>query len=376
MSIAFHPSDGFTVGMEMEFQLIDRQTQDLVDGILPLMELYPGSVNVKPEMIQNTVEVISDPCRDSAELQQNMQALVSGVLARCEALGMQLCGAGTHPFCKQPALVTPLPRYRSMEKSSGFLSHNQITYATHVHLGMPSGDEALRLMHELKVYLPLLIALSANSPFWRGEDTGFAAFRHRILAGSRNYDIPPDFSDWRAFEQFFLAMQHARVIEEINDIHWHIRPRPHLGTLEVRVMDAQATVFEATSLAVFLQGLVLFLQAARTGHEAGTPLQPLSWWSLKDNCFIASRFGIDAQFIVNETGDLEPLRSVALRTLEQITPFTDPAIAQPHLRHLRSMLDDGLPYARQRAVFNDSGSLEEVVRAMALRLSHETGRGR
>jgi carboxylate-amine ligase len=357
--------------MEMEFQLVDKQTLDLVDGILPLMELYPGSVNVKPEMIQNTVEVASRPCKDTAELEHHMQSLVSELIARCEGLGMRLCGAGTHPFCKRLAAITPQPRYQSMERAAGLLIHNQVTFATHVHMGMPSGDEAIRLMHELKVYLPLLIALSANSPFWHGNDTGYAAYRHRILASSRNYDIPPDFADWKAFEHFFMTMQHARVIGGINNIHWHIRPRPHLGTLEVRVMDAQPTVFEAISLAVFIQGLVLFLQATRNEDKDDKPLQPLSWWSLKDNCFIASRFGIDAQFIVNERGDIEPLRNVALKTLELISPFIDSLTAQPHLEHLRKMIDDGPPYARQRAVYQESGALEEVVRSFSQALSRE-----
>jgi carboxylate-amine ligase len=375
MSIAFHPSDGFTVGMEMEFQLVDKQTLDLVDGILPLMEIYPGSEYIKPEMIQNTVEVASRPCKNTAELEHHMQSLVSELIARCEELGMRLCGAGTHPFCKRLAAITPRPRYQSMERAGGLLIHNQVTFATHVHMGMPSGDEAVRLMHDLKVYLPLLIALSANSPFWHGNDTGYAAYRHRILASSRNYDIPPDFADWKAFEHFFITMQHARVIEGINDIHWYIRPRPHLGTLEVRIMDAQPTVFEAVSLAAFIQGLALFLQATRNGHEGDKPLQPLSWWSLKDNCFIASRFGIDAQFIVNEEGDISALRDVALKTLEQISPFTDSVTAQPHLERLRKMIDDGLPYARQRAVSHDTGALEEVVHSMALELAHETRRG-
>ncbi len=375
MSLPFRPSAGFTVGMEMEFQLVDSHTMDLVDGIMPLMEFYPGSVNVKPEVIQNTVEVASDPCRDTAGLERHMRALVADVQLRCRELGMQLCGAGTHPFCRRPAAVTPEPRYLSMKSEAGLLSHNQVTFATHVHLGMPGGDEALRLMRELKVYLPVLIALSANSPFWHGEDTGFAAYRHRVLAASRNYDIPPDFDAWQAFEQFHDTMLHAGVIESINDIHWHIRPRPHLGTLEVRVMDVQPTVAMSISLAVLIQGLVLFLQQARHGDSAGRPLQPLSWWSLKDNCYIASRYGIDARFIVNEQGDIEALRDIALRMLDQVTPYTDAHSGRPHLERLRSLIDDGPPYSRQRNIQRDSGSLEEVVRSLCRELQQEIAAG-
>lgn len=374
MSIEFHPSEGFTVGMEMEFQLIDRNTQDLVDGIMPLMEFYPGSVNIKPEMIQNTVEVASKPCQDIAELEDHLRPLVAELLDRCGELDMQLSGAGTHPFCKRLASITPQPRYQAMERVAGLLSHSQITFATHVHLGMPSGDEAVRLMHELKVYLPLLIALSANSPFWYDNDTGFAAYRHRILASSRNYDFPPDFTNWSEFEHFFGTMQHARVIESINDIHWYIRPRPHLGTLEVRIMDAQATISEAIALAAFIRALAVYLQNTRDGDEGDRPLQPLSWWLLKDNSYIASRYGIDAQFIINEKGDLARLQDVAFRTLEAISTYADPVSERPHLNDLCARIDSGLPYARQRAVFNDTGTFEEVVRSLSLALVCETNK--
>ncbi|UCC57093.1 MAG: YbdK family carboxylate-amine ligase [Gammaproteobacteria bacterium] len=371
MSIEFHPSDGFTVGMEMEFQLIDEKTLDLVDGIMPLMEFYPGSINIKPEFIQNTVEVASRPCRDIAELGSHMRSLISELLDRCGELDMQLCGAGTHPFCKRMAAITPQARYQAMERLAGLLSHSQITFATHVHLGMPSGDEAVRLMHELKAYLPLLVALSANSPFWYDNDTGFAAYRHRILAASRSYDLPPDFTDWSGFQLFFNTMQHARVIEGINDIHWYIRPRPHLGTLEIQIMDAQATISEALALAAFIRALAVYLQNTRDGQQGERPLQSISWWSLKDNCFIASRFGIDAQFIINEKGDLAKLKDIAFSTLEAISPHADPVTERPHLDHLRERIDSGLPYELQRAVFRNTGAFEEVVQSLAEVLKRE-----
>ncbi|MEN8107969.1 MAG: carboxylate--amine ligase, partial [Pseudomonadota bacterium] len=154
-----------------------------------------------------------------------------------------------------------------------------------------------------------------------------------------------------------------------------IRPRPHLGTLEVRIMDAQATISEALALAVFIRALAVFLQKTRNGHEGVRPLQPLSWWFLKDNCFIASRFGIDAQFIINEKGDLAQLQDVALRTLELISPYADPVTERPHLDHLCERIDSGLPYNRQRAVMRDTGSFKEVVHSLSLALAQETRRG-
>jgi carboxylate-amine ligase len=168
----FKRSEPLSIGVELEFQLLKAETLDLTDGILPLMEFYPDSPYVKPECIQNTVEIASKVCTSIAELKVHLTALVDDLKAKCQALGMRLCGAGTHPFCQHLALITPLPRYLTMEERYGYLAHTQVTFATHVHLGVTSGDEAIALMRSLKPYLPLLIALSANSPFWRGYGHG------------------------------------------------------------------------------------------------------------------------------------------------------------------------------------------------------------
>lgn len=255
----FIPSQAMTIGMEMEFQIVDQQSLNLIDRILSLLDLYPGSTNIKPEFIQNTVEVTSDVCTSLQELEKQVREMVADLLVNCHAIGVTLCGAGIHPFSKELAILTPLPRYLRMEQALGFMAHNQITFATHVHIGMTSGDEAISIMRRLKPYLPLLIALSASSPFWRGYDTCFASYRHRILAASRSYGIPPSFENWQGFSDFFITTQQAGIFETINDIHWDIRPRPHLGTLEIRVMDAQATVAEAVALAGLVRALVRLL---------------------------------------------------------------------------------------------------------------------
>jgi glutamate---cysteine ligase / carboxylate-amine ligase len=183
--VNFKVSELRTIGMELEFQLLDAHTLDLADGILPLMDLYPGSSYIKPEVIQNTVEVASRVCCTNPELEAHLRGVVSGLQENCRNLGMTLCGAGTHPFGRRLALITPKPRYLRFEQREGLPAHTQITFSAHVHLGMTSGEEAIRMMQELRSYLPLLIALSANSPFWRGYDTGHASYRHRILAAAR-----------------------------------------------------------------------------------------------------------------------------------------------------------------------------------------------
>jgi glutamate---cysteine ligase / carboxylate-amine ligase len=371
VSVAFHPSAEFSVGMEMEFQLIDPETLDLADAVVPLLQRLPDEPHVKPEFFQASVEVASPPARDIAELGASMRTLLRELQNTARSLGVDICSAGSHPFYRRSAVVTPGARYRAQEQAAGWLGHHQVTFATHVHLGVPSGDEAMRLMVELKPYLPVLIALSANSPFWQGEDTRFAAFRNRVLASARSYGLPPDFSDWAEFERFMLGLRQVRVAQAVGDLHWDIRPSPGFGTVEVRVMDAQPTLGEALALAALLRALVRFLQHSRTDPGLRRPLEPLHWWLHKDNCYVASRYGIDARAAAAD-GRAAGLRSLTLATLEAVMPFADTAEAG-YLEHLQRAMADGLPYVRQRRTFAAKSSLGAVVRSLVGGLREEVG---
>jgi carboxylate-amine ligase len=362
MSIEFHPSDTPSVGMEMEFQLVDSSSFALVDGVMPLLELYPDHTHVKSEFIQTTIEVASKPCQNVSELEEHMRELVWDLAKRSETLGLRLCGAGTHPFSQDLALITPLPRYLAMEKAFGLISHTQITFATHVHVGVHSGDEAVCLMAELKAYLPLLIALSANSPYWRGHETGFASYRQRILASSRSYGIPPDFLDWRAFEMFMATAIKAGMFASVHDIHWDIRPRPHLGTVEVRVMDAQATVSKAVALAAFVRMLIKFLQATREENRELRPCRSLHWWAEKDNCFNASRDGMAARVVNSDAGDVVPVRELIGRLFELLPEYASDDTERGCLDRLIATAQHP-PYQRQLEVGAKKG-LEDVVGAL------------
>jgi len=364
----FRAGNPQTVGLEYEMQLLDRVSLDLQDGILPLLEFFPGNPHVKPESIQNTVEVITPVCLNVAEMQAHLTPLVRELQVRCEELGMALSGGGTHPFSQKLALITPTPRYLAMEQRAGFLIHNQITFATHVHLGMRDGDEAIRLMHRLKPYLPLLLALSANSPFWRGYDTDCVSYRHRLLAASRSYGVPPSFPNWTAFCRFFNVTRRAGLFHTVNDIHWDIRPRPHFGSLEVRMMDTPPTLSEAMALAAFVRALAMFLRE----HPDRTDLpQPLSWWTEKENHYQSSLRGLDAPYIYNEAGDACPLREVWQRVYAAVAPYAARHGEEHYLASLQHAVTNGLGAARQRKAWRAREDWHEVVAALVAELHND-----
>lgn len=370
VEITFKPGDLHSIGMELELQLLDAKTLNLAEGILPLIELYPENPYVKPEFVQNTVEIASKVCYSLPELKAHVASQVAELRDRCRALGMALCGAGTHPFYRRLAPITPFPRYVEQEKSYGYLAHTFVTFATHVHLGMPSAQTAIALMRELKAYLPVLIALSASSPFWRGYATGFASYRHRVLAAHRSYGIPPSFPDWDAFCDFLQTARRAGVFKTINDIHWDLRPRPHLGTLEVRVMDAQSSVGDAVCLAAFIQTLATYLSATPPQERPASLPKPMPWWLEKENHFQASHLGLSANY-VDERGEVRALHEVIQATLESLEETAEALGHAVYLNQLRAAIASDPNYVRQWARYKNTGSMKKVVGMLVDELAQE-----
>lgn len=371
----FIPSRPLTVGVELELQLLDKDSHDLVDGIRPLIELYPGSPHVKPECVQNTVELASRPGDSVAEIHDHLHGLARELVGKCRSFAMDLCGAGTHPFGRRLAVFTPAPRYQAMEAASGILGHAHVTFATHVHLGVAAADDAIYLMRSFKAYLPLLIAVAASSPFWRGYDTGFACYRQRLLAAGRSYGIPPSFDDWARFCEFFQASRRAGMLGTMRDIHWDVRPRPQLGTVEVRAMDAQPTISEAMQLAGFVRALAAYLLDHKDTVADVLLPHALPWWIEKDNYYVASRLGLDANYIRDKSGAFVPLAQVWQEVSTAVEPYAARLGESGYFEGLTARVaQKGVSYLQQRATYDETRSFRAVVAALVGRLRDDLGR--
>jgi len=360
-----------TVGVEWELQLVDAQTLDLFDGILPLMEFFPDTDFVKPEYIQSCVELTSCVSNTSDEAVAHIRQSLAQILQRCRELEMRVCGAGTHPFCRRLALITPTPRYMRLEKNSGYLSQRQITFGMHVHIGMRSGDEAVRAMSRLIPALPVFIALSANSPFWRGHKTGHAAYRHRILAAASQYGFPVAFRDWAGFNRYYSAAMKSGTIRDFKDIHWDIRPHPDFGTIEIRTMDAVSDLQTLCALVAFAR--VMAVNMARVEPEEMSRVLPLGLpaWIEKENCFRAGHYGLSAEFIYNEKGEHRPLRGLIKNLIDFCKPVAHDIGESKNLELAGQILTDGPGYSRQLKTYAESHSTRAVTEDLKNHLLNE-----
>jgi carboxylate-amine ligase len=360
-----------TVGVEWELQLVDAETLDLFNGILPLMEFFPDTPFVKPEYIQSCVELNSCIAETSDVAVEHIRQSLARILQRCRELEMSICGAGTHPFCRRLALITPTPRYMRLEKDTGYLAHRQITFSTHVHIGMRSGDEAMRALSHLIPALPAFIALSANSPFWRGHNTGHAAYRHRILAAAPSFGLPVAFRDWADFVGFHNAALKSGMIRHFKDIHWDIRPHPDFGTIEIRTMDAASDLSTLHALVAFARALTVCM--ARASPEEVSRVLPLELplWIKKENCYRASHKGLKAEFIYNEQGEHRPLRGLIQDLINFCEPVARDIGESIGLELSRQILTDEPAYSRQLEVYAESHSARTVVENLKSQLLKE-----
>lgn len=360
----FKSSPGNTVGVEWELQLLDPVSLDLVDGIVPLMEFFPDTTFVKPEYIQSCVELTSCVADNSEQAVDHLAGSFRQLLQRCAELEMGLCGAGTHPFCRRLALITPLPRYQRIEKSTGYLGHTQITFSTHVHVGMDSGDEAMRAMSFLIPAMPVFIALSANSPFWRGHETGHAAYRQRILAAAPSYGLPTRFENWRTYDKFLDAASRSGMIRTFKDIHWDIRPHPDFGTLEVRAMDAASDLQTLRGLVAFARSLTRLFANASAGEVSRVLPLNLPRWAENQNRYHAGLLGLDARYIIDDTGRHRPLRDIASELIEICEPTAADIHESTGLRITRGLLTGVAACQRQVRAYRQNNSARSVVKLL------------
>jgi carboxylate-amine ligase len=367
----FTPSSQSTVGIELELQLLDARSLDLADGIMPLIRFFPGSEDVKSELIQSCVEITSGISDNTTMAAEHMLRTLFDVRARCEELGMRLCGAGTHAFGKRLGLITPKPRFLSMKSEYGIVGRNQLTFATHVHVGMPSGNMAMFVMRHLTPCLPVLLAVGANSPFWRGHRTGYASYRHCILAAAQSYGLPPYFQDWDDFVRFFRMARSAEIVETFKDIHWDIRPHPDFGTIELRVMDGASSVELASALAAFARSLIVYLQDHESADLADWPVGRLPRWIEEMNRYQASRLGLDANYIVDERGRLRPLQELARDLLALAKPVAERIGETQGITVLEAFLAEGAGYERQQRTFDETASFSKVTQSLADFLDRE-----
>src|ERR687894_2870728 len=355
METNFRATPAYTVGVEEEFQLVDPASHKLVPAIEAVLAAREAAGlpedSVASELSASCVEMRSPIYDTVAELATELPALRRRVRDLVEGCGARLAAAGAHPFSEATAQrITDKERYRRVDREMGWPVRMQAIYGLHVHVAVPDEERAIRAVAALTRHVPLFVALSANSPYWAGRDTRLASVRVKIFNLVPRSGLPPRFRSWEDFEGYVDALVGAGSIPDYSLCWWDVRPHPRLGTVELRAPDAQTEVTCTTSLAALAQCLVAL---ADEYH----PEDPLF---TEENKWRATRYGLDARLHDFSNGGHASVREVARDLVTVLRPISQDLGCEAELEGVLEIADRGTGAARQRAVFEERGSTEDV----------------
>ncbi len=361
---SFRRNEWPTLGVELELQLVDAESMALRSAVADLLANLPDSLHdsVKPEFLQCYVEVNSGACRTVADVGADLDHKVRAVERAADRCGIGLFWAATHPFSHwRDQKITPNERYYKLANLMGETVVRPVTFGLHVHVGVDSGDKAIRVGDRLQEHLPSLLALSANSPFWNGRQTGDQSHRIALLEGFPTGGLPPRMRSWDEYLALYGELKEAGFIESPKELWWDVRPSPEIGTVEVRICDMPPDLPSVLALTALIQCLVADLSEQIDRGDAEPECHPLLF---RQNRWRACHLGMDATLVDTLTMEAIPARRMARQTAARLRPVAERLGCTGYLDQVLDMASGPTGSERQLTLHEDTGDLVEVVRQL------------
>ncbi len=364
--IEFSKNETMRLGVEIELQLVDSKTGNLSPvgpTILKALENVKDAVHVKSEIFQSMLEIETPICDNAHQVGPSLRKSLEFVRAQAAVAGAEIIMAGTHPYALYTErLLTPSSRYFSLVDRNQWITRRLQIFGLHVHLGMKDGDHAIAINNALCHYLPVILALSASSPFWHSDDTGLASCRITFFEAIPTGGHPCLLNNWSEFETLVERLTFSRSITSIKDLWWDIRPNNDFGTIEVRIADCPPTIREIESLVALIHTMAIFIDAELT---AGRKFSPPPEWILRENKWRASRHGVQCELIRDLEGTAIPFVEVWKEIRESMRASWTELGYEKFIAFLDDVIANGPSYARQRVHAEKGGNLKSVVEHLA-----------
>jgi carboxylate-amine ligase len=348
----------YTVGIEEELMIVDRESLDLVNAIESLLQ-ESSEGDIKPELMESILEISTTPCANVGEADQQLRALRRQVRETAAHRGLTIGSAGTHPFAMwEDQRIVARTRYRDLVSALRFVARQELIFGMHVHVGLDDPDKAIHVANGMRVHLPVLLALSANSPFWRADVTGLMSTRQPIFRAFPRVGIPPAFKDWADYERQINFMVESGVMEDYTFLWYDVRPHPKFGTVEIRVCDSQTRIEHTIALTALVQAMVKELAEH---FEAGKRLSNYPWQMLDENKWLAARHGLEGELVDLPSARRVPTRELARRLLARLRPHAEDLGSVDALAGIEDLLEKGNGASRQIVVYEANHDLREVM---------------
>lgn len=352
----------FTLGIEEEFQILDSETYNLRSHMSKILE--GGKVllkeRIKEEMHQAVVEMGTNVCENITQARDEVSYLRQQVIELADKEGLKVAASGTHPFSNwSEQLITPNPRYDEIIAEMKDVARSNLIFGMHVHVGIPSREEGLHIMNVARYFLPHLYALSTNSPFWEGRDTGFKSFRSKIFDKFPRTGIPPFFGSVAEYDKFIEVLVKTKCIDNGKKIWWDIRLHPFYPTVEFRVCDMVMTVDEVVCIAAIMQCIIAKLHKL---HQKNQSFRSYRRVLINENKWRAARYGIEAKLIDFGKEEEVPFKTLINELLDFIEDVVDELGCRNEVNYVYQILEQGTGADRQLKVFDETNDLKEVVK--------------
>ncbi|WP_263417464.1 carboxylate-amine ligase [Terriglobus albidus] len=356
----------FSLGIEEEYQTVDPESRDLRSHIATEM-LAKGRLRleerVKAEMHQSVVEVGTRVCRNIEAAREDLYDLRRNMVRLAEEHGLLLVAGATHPFADwRVQEIYPDDRYKRVVEDLQLVARANLIFGLHVHVGIEDREAAIRIMNSMRYFLPHILALSTNSPFWLGMETGYKSYRAKVFENFPRTNLPDSFASYSEFESYVNLLIKTNTIDNAKKIWWDIRPHPFFNTVEVRICDIPLRAEESIAIAALIQATAAKLYKL---HEANVDFRQYSRALLMENKFRAVRYGLDGKLIdFGKEAEVHE-RDLIREYLAFVDDVLDELGSRAAVEALHNILERGSGADRQLAVYRQTGSLRAVVDYMA-----------
>ena len=351
-----------TIGIEEEYQTVDPVTRDLRSHIHAEI-VKKGKLilheHVKPEMHQSVVEIGTGVCTNIRQARDEVRMIRQKMITLARQNGLRLSAGGTHPFALwRDQEIYPDDRYKVIVEDLKMVARANLIFGLHVHIGVEDRETAIQLMNGARYFLPHLLALSANSPFWLGMETGLRSYRCKVFDKFPRTNIPDLYSSWSEFDNYVKLLIHTNCIDDAKKIWWDIRPHPYFPTLEFRVCDMPMRLEESIALAALCQAIIAKLYHL---HERNQSFRHYSRALIMENKWRAARYGLDGKMIDFGKQTEVPARQLIEEILDFVGDVVDELGSREEISYIRRILENGNGADRQLRVYHETGDFKKVV---------------
>src|SRR3954464_12052391 len=339
--------------------ILDSESYNLANAVESLLEEAPDG-EIKPELMESVLEIATTPCEDARQAGDQPRGRRLRVSEAAARHGLCIGSAGTHPFAMwEDQRISSAERYRELVSALRFVARQEIIFGLHVHVGIDDADKAIHITNGMRVHVPVLLALSANSPFWRAQATGLSSTRMPIFRAFPRTGMPPTYKDWADYESRIGFMVESGAIKDYTFLWYDVRPHPNFGTVEIRAMDAQTRVEHTLGLAALIQAMVKELAEH---YDSGTELARYPYEMLEENRWLAARHGLEGQLVDLPHKRLVSTKELARRLFDRLRPHAQDLGAEQEFDGVEDIIERGDGASRQRVVYEANHDFNEVVR--------------